>query len=75
VAFVLARVDLKNAKPDQAIYLWATANPNAPPEESIVIEGSTAGVQAGLEVRMSVLAVATPFPECGTWNWCPPYSG
>ncbi|MDA1216535.1 MAG: HAD family phosphatase [Chloroflexi bacterium] len=62
---VLGREDVQNAKPDPEIYLKAAALLNTPPGECMVIEDSPAGVQAGLSAGMNVIAVATPFTECG----------
>ena len=62
---VLGREDVQNPKPDPEIYLEAASRLNTPPSECMVIEDSPAGVQAGLNAGMNVIAVATPFTECG----------
>ena len=65
LATLLGREDVQNPKPDPEIYLLAATRLNVPPEECLVIEDSPAGVQAGMSAGMDVVAVATPFTECG----------
>lgn len=62
---VLGREDVQNPKPDPEIYLQAAMRLDTPPTECMVIEDSPAGVQAALSAGMNVIAVATPFTECG----------
>ena len=62
---VLAKEDVRNPKPDPEIYLLAAERLDVPVEECLVLEDSVMGVRAGVAAGMSVIAVATPFTECG----------
>jgi beta-phosphoglucomutase len=62
---LLGREDARNPKPDPEMYLLAAIRLNVPSGECLVVEDSPAGVQASLAAGMSVVAVATPFTECG----------
>ena len=42
-----------------------------PPGECLVLEDSVMGVRAGVAAGMSVIAVATPFTECGLYRELP----
>jgi beta-phosphoglucomutase-like phosphatase (HAD superfamily) len=59
--FVATRDDVEHGKPDPEIYDLVSRELGIPPEESLVIEDSPAGVQAALAAGMSVVAVSTPF--------------
>ena len=62
---VLTREDVKNAKPDPEIYLLAAQRLDVHAQDCLVLEDSTNGVRAGLAAGMNVVAVATPFTDCG----------
>ncbi len=62
---LLGREDVRNPKPDPEIYLLGASRLNVRPEECLVIEDSPAGVRAGIAAGMAVVAMATPFTECG----------
>lgn len=59
--FVATRDDVENGKPDPEIYLLVAREIGATPSECLVIEDSSAGVQAALAAGMWCIAVATPF--------------
>lgn len=55
----LHSADVTNGKPDPEIYLKAAARLNSDPDSCVVFEDSVAGVKAGLNAGMKVVAVAT----------------
>jgi beta-phosphoglucomutase len=57
---VLTREQVSRPKPDPEIYLLAASRLGVSPGECLVIEDSTAGVQAGMAAGMRVVALATP---------------
>ena len=59
--FVASRDDVENGKPDPEIYLLVAKELGVSPFECLVIEDSPAGVEAGLNAGMNVVAVSTPF--------------
>ncbi len=59
--FVATRDDVDQPKPDPEIYLLVADELEVAPAESLVIEDSPAGVEAGLAAGMEVIAVTTPF--------------
>ena len=59
--FVASRDDVENGKPDPEIYLLVAGELGVPPDESLVIEDSPAGVRAALAAGMSCIVVTTPF--------------
>ena len=58
---ILAREDVKNAKPDPEIYLLAAQRLEVQLRDCLVIEDSANGVGAGVAAGMNVVAFATPF--------------
>ena len=58
---VLAREDVKEAKPNPEIYLLAAEKLGVEPQDCIVIEDSVNGVRAGVAAGANVVAFATPF--------------
>ena len=62
---VFTREDVEKPKPDPEIYLLAAQKMGVPPEECLVLEDSTNGVQAGVAAGMNVIASATPFTIAG----------
>ena len=58
---ILAREDVRNAKPDPEIYLLAARRLDVTPQDCIVIEDSPNGVRAAVAAGMNVVAFATPF--------------
>ena len=62
---VFTREDVEKPKPDPEIYLLAAQKLGVPPEECLVLEDSTNGVQAGVAAGMNVIASATPFTIAG----------
>ena len=62
---VLAREDVKNAKPDPEIYLLAAQKLGVQPQDCLVIEDSPNGVRAGIAAGMNVVAFGTPFTSAG----------
>ena len=59
--FVASREDVENGKPDPEMYLLVAGELGVPPEESLVIEDSPAGVRAAMAADMSCIVVTTPF--------------
>ena len=55
----LHSADVTNGKPDPEIYLKAADRLNARPDSCVVFEDSVAGVKAGLNAGMKVVAVTT----------------
>lgn len=55
----LHSADVTNGKPDPEIYLKAADRLNVHPDSCVVLEDSVAGVKAGLNAGMKVVAVAT----------------
>lgn len=55
----LHSADVSRGKPDPEIYLKAAARLDADPTSCVVLEDSIAGVQAGLNAGMKVIAVTT----------------
>lgn len=55
----LHSADVTNGKPDPEIYLKAADRLNTAPDSCVVFEDSVAGVKAGLNAGMKVVAVAT----------------
>jgi len=62
---VLTREDVERPKPDPEIYLLAARKLEAPPEECLVLEDSTNGVQAAVAAGTNVIGLATPFTSAG----------
>ena len=62
---VLAREDVRNAKPDPEIYLLAADRLGVSPQECLVMEDSPNGVKAGVAAGMAVVAFVTPFTTVG----------
>ena len=58
---VLAREDVREAKPNPEIYLLAAEKLGVEPQDCIVIEDSVNGVRAGVAAGANVVAFATPF--------------
>ena len=52
---------MQKPKPDPEIYLLAAQKLGVPPEECLVLEDSSNGVQAAVAAGMNVIASATPF--------------
>ena len=55
--------ECKNLKPDPEIFLLTAKKLNVLPNESLVIEDSPAGIQAGKKGGFIVIAVASTFPK------------
>ena len=53
--------DVSQGKPEPASYLLAAARLGFPPEQCLVVEDATSGVQAGKRAGMRVLAIATTY--------------
>ena len=62
---IIGADQVRNPKPDPEIYLLAAQKLGVPPEDCLVLEDSTNGVRAGVAAGMNVVAVATPFTNCG----------
>jgi HAD superfamily hydrolase (TIGR01509 family) len=58
--FIATRDDVDKPKPDPEIYLLVARALNVPLKDTLIIEDSVAGVQAGLSAGAHVLAVVTP---------------
>lgn len=59
--FIATREDVQEGKPNPEIYNLAMAELAATPETTLIIEDSPAGVEAALNSKAEVIAVATPF--------------
>ena len=59
--FIATREDVEKGKPDPEIYALVASKLNTPAVECLVIEDSTAGVQAALSAGMHVLAICTSY--------------
>ena len=59
--FIATREDVQEGKPNPEIYNLAMAELGSSPETTLIIEDSPAGVQAALNSKATVIAVATPF--------------
>ncbi len=60
-SFVATGDDVERNKPDPEIYTLVSRQLDVPPDESLVIEDSPAGVEAAVAAGMHVIAVTTPF--------------
>lgn len=58
--FIATRENVDNPKPDPEIYHLVARELDIPLKQTLIIEDSVAGVQAGLSAGAHVLAVATP---------------
>lgn len=56
---VLSGAHLERSKPDPAIFLQAAASLGVPPARCVVVEDSTAGVEAARQAGMRCIAVTT----------------
>jgi HAD superfamily hydrolase (TIGR01509 family) len=64
-AFIATREDVARPKPDPEIYLLSADELGVPPGDCLVLEDSTAGVQAALAAGMHCVAVTTPLTRAG----------
>jgi beta-phosphoglucomutase-like phosphatase (HAD superfamily) len=68
---ILSRDDVECPKPDPEIYRLAARMLDQRPEECLVIEDSSAGVQAAVAAGANCVAISTPFTRAGlraqTW--------
>lgn len=55
----ITATEVKKGKPHPELFLKASEMINTPPEDCIVIEDSTHGIQAALRARMKTIAVST----------------
>jgi beta-phosphoglucomutase len=62
---VLAWEDMANPKPDTEIYLLVASRARILPNERMVVVASPPDVLAGFATGMHVIAVTTPFIDCG----------
>ena len=62
---VATRDDVEHGKPNPEIYNLVLDKLDSKPENTIVLEDSPSGVQAGLNAGVHVIAVSTPFTRDG----------
>jgi len=59
---IVDAAQVKQSKPDPAIYLKAAEQLGVPPEKCIVFEDAIAGIQSGNAAGMAVIAITSSYP-------------
>ena len=52
--------DITHSKPDPEVFLLAAARLGVPPDECLVVEDATAGIEAARRAGMAVFGIGTP---------------